>query len=525
MTTPVMKTDELAALRQIGDPVLEHTILDHVFAATQERGFLAFAAALPPEAVPPGPPTIPIDKEKVKAAVSLFARYGTEIAGALLLAALPQAYAARWGSQVLAATARLQKDFRRRIVRTAQFVLLVTQPAQDDESVDYLWTQNAAVVTPDRPLEETPPWIGCLAVRLFNEAVRRHIQGDEALQKSVGEENATPLNQEDLLATQLSFTVTVFEVLERYGIAWGADEQEACMYLWDLVGERLGIGTTAVRDRMPADLKARLHNERWIGLRPPTIEATRQLFDQLRRRQWLQPAAIAPNIGKAEDGHPDCTAGRVLLRALLNELAAAMPNGTRGIPLAVIRQLAEPVVRDRLSLGGGGIVMSMLDLLPKRRLMPDPFTVVPAANRAGGAALRSMADEVTRRAVLRFVERRTCSFPGSTSGPGGCVIRWRSASRERGQERGDWRSTRRLHAPVHRHRGQHTALGDARRADGGRRSGPQRAHQLPCHRGGRGRRPLHGGRRLRPLRGGRRRRGRRGGHPARLPGQAVGRRR
>lgn len=419
MASELMTAGELDELRKIGDPAFEHAILAGVFTATQDWGFLTFASGLPSRAVPPGPATIETDKDKVEVAVSLFGRYGTEIAGALLLAALPQAYAARWGSRVLTATARLQNDFRRRIVRTAQFVLLVTRAPHHGESVDSLWCQDRARVAPGGTPEATPPWLGCLAVRLFHEATRRHIRGDKTLVASVGTENATPLNQEDLLATQLSFSVTVFEVLERYGIAWTADEQEAYMHLWDLVGERLGIGTTTVRDRLPKELKLRLEHERWIGLRPPTIEATRQLFDQLRHRQWPPPDAIAPNLGITEDEPPDCEAGRVLLRALLNELAAAMPRGTRGLPLAVMRELAEPVVRDRLSLGGGGILMSMLDLMPKRRLLIDRFTVVPAANRAGGAALRSMADEVTRRAVLRFVQKEELFIPGLDQWSGG----------------------------------------------------------------------------------------------------------
>ena len=57
------------------------------------------------------------------------------------------------------------------------------------------------------------------------------------------------LNQEDLLATLLSFSITVFEVLEQFGISWTAEEQEAYFYVWDRVGETLGIGDTARHPR------------------------------------------------------------------------------------------------------------------------------------------------------------------------------------------------------------------------------------------------------------------------------------
>ena len=44
----------------------------------------------------------------------------------------------------------------------------------------------------------------------------------------------------------LSFSITVFDVLESYGIEWTADDQEAYLYLWDLVGAHLGIGSPYV---------------------------------------------------------------------------------------------------------------------------------------------------------------------------------------------------------------------------------------------------------------------------------------
>ena len=50
-----------------------------------------------------------------------------------------------------------------------------------------------------------------------------------------GEGHDVPLNQEDLLGT-LTFTVTVFEVLEQFGITWTRDEQEAYLRAWDKVG-------------------------------------------------------------------------------------------------------------------------------------------------------------------------------------------------------------------------------------------------------------------------------------------------
>jgi hypothetical protein len=55
---------------------------------------------------------------------------------------------------------------------------------------------------------------------------------DEPRQRGPEEDQDTkPTNQEDLLATLLSFTVPVFEVLELFGICWSEEEQDAYFYV------------------------------------------------------------------------------------------------------------------------------------------------------------------------------------------------------------------------------------------------------------------------------------------------------
>ena len=75
-------------------------------------------------------PSFPISELEQRV---LFHQYGTEIGSALLLAALPQAYATSWGARVLAATGHLQNDQRgdltRRIRATAQFLTFVLGPS------------------------------------------------------------------------------------------------------------------------------------------------------------------------------------------------------------------------------------------------------------------------------------------------------------------------------------------------------------------------------------------------------------
>src|SRR5829696_8341355 len=102
--------------------------------------------------------------------------------------------------------------------------------------------------------------------------------------------NDPPLNQEDLLGMLLSFSITVFEVLERYAIYWTADEQEAYLHAWDVVGSYLGIGTRAAVSKLEDSLGRKVTGDQWQGLRPPTVADSRALLDQIRARQWLDPS-------------------------------------------------------------------------------------------------------------------------------------------------------------------------------------------------------------------------------------------
>lgn len=204
-----------------------------------ENRLMMASALVPPD---------PVDVKKVALARSLFAEYGTEIASALLLAALPQAYAAEEGSKVLAATKQLQSNLTQRIAGTGQFLASVMAARPDDEATKADWTVSGR---PPSPSFGPPCWKLCAALRLYHAAVRATVSGDKPSGLSA---NDVPINQEDLLGMLLSFSVTTFEVLESYGIRWTSDEQEAYLYLWDLVGAHLGkwrasSGSTPQRSR------------------------------------------------------------------------------------------------------------------------------------------------------------------------------------------------------------------------------------------------------------------------------------
>ena len=394
------------------------------------------------------PGTLP-DPDLVKTACDLFARYGSEIAAALLLAALPEAYAAGEGANVLARRSQLIKGgtlSTRRILATAQFVIWILTPGTPDPPVsDNMEEYTYQSFDDTRRLwdaSQGQALRASLALRIMHSLIR--ISKPTGIQSpTLGDSDRMPLNQEDLLATLLSFSITVFEVLEQFGISWSAEEQEAYFYVWDRVGETLGIGDTYVigeltRSTSLADLTLRLRrfdegelpedpgeekegssegppagshvtsadadelfkgpiNRRVLRhvadvgtLRPQSVPEARALLARLRERMWTLKNDSFPqrepfpyeNFKQVLD---DVSAGRILLRAMVDEIAARLPASQKNWPIAVIRQLVPPPVQNRLALGGTSPMGLLTGIFGSPRDSP------------GSVVLRRLTAEVLRQ--------------------------------------------------------------------------------------------------------------------------------
>jgi hypothetical protein len=203
------------------------------------------------------------------------------------------------------------------------------------------------------------------------------------------------LNQEDLLATQLLFCITVFEVLEKFGLSWSTDDQMAYLTTWNLIGRLLGVDA-------PASVGVEVDLE--------SVEGARRLLELLRIRQWREvPPFVAEVAFPDEPGVPlddvwsSLRPGRRLTKALLDELASAMGTHFQSWPLATMRELAPDVVRDRLGLGASGLSMSLLHNLPHRKATIGWFTTIRMPNTVKAMTIRYMANTVTRDAVISFL--------------------------------------------------------------------------------------------------------------------------
>jgi hypothetical protein len=119
---------------------------------------------------------------------------------------------------VLGLTARLETDAKRRLNETAQFHLDVMEPG----GLEY----GAHGFSDVRH------------VRLMHAAVRWLIEHDPRAEWDPAW--GTPINQEDLLETLLTFTEIVFEVFDRTGIIYTEDEANHYLHAWSVIGFHLG---------------------------------------------------------------------------------------------------------------------------------------------------------------------------------------------------------------------------------------------------------------------------------------------
>jgi hypothetical protein len=251
------------------------------------------------------------DRAVVRAGQEFFEDRSAEIGNALFCASLPEAYGAAHGVHVLAITADLVTDTRRRIAETGQFLL------------------DALTVGALEPGERG--YRAARGVRLMHAAVRYMVLHDRKVQRDddPGVQQldcatfvprwssawGAPVNQEDLLGTLLTFTWRVFASLEVVGDGASTEDKEAYLHTWSVIAHLLGMRP----DLLP------LH-----------VEDVEILHPLLRRR--LQGESCA---------------GRVLTKALVDTLHVTMP-GPAALPECQIRAFIGDEAADRLGVPRAG---------------------------------------------------------------------------------------------------------------------------------------------------------------------------
>jgi hypothetical protein len=170
-----------------------------------------------------------VDAARVRSGEELFERFGCEMLMTLGFYALPEAYAAANGVQVLHRSAYLAKRPMQRVWETTQFL------------VDVMTAGGLA-----------PGGMGLRTaqkVRLMHAAVRHLVRARDAEPWDAAA-LGVPINQEDLAATLMTFSYVVLEGLGRLGIDVPANQKSAFLYAWQTIGAVMGVDARLI----PADL-------------------------------------------------------------------------------------------------------------------------------------------------------------------------------------------------------------------------------------------------------------------------------
>ena len=208
---------------------------------------------------------------------------------ALACASLPACYAMRRGVQVLSLTARLQTDPVRRIGEVAQMTMHVMAPGG-----------LAPGGTGIRDAQK---------VRLMHAAVRHLALASDSWDAEWG----TPVNQEDLAFTLMTFSVVVLDAVEKLGTTVTAEEADGYFHSWNCVGHVLGVDRRLVAD---------------------TIAQSRELWDRITERNWEASRE-----------------GAAMTAALVGAMEHAVPGTIfDGFPSTMVRYLLGDDVGDMLDV-------------------------------------------------------------------------------------------------------------------------------------------------------------------------------
>lgn len=223
--------DRLPPLFDRGDPLADAVMADF---ATRPRGegfaLVERALATGIDSVPEAPPSLRalfaavdavpawVDRARLDRGGNIVLRAGPAAGIVLGLKSLISGYASPAGNKPLVLSGRLQEQAPRRLAETSRFVQAVSRPGGLDRHGD------GFAIT--------------LKVRLMHAQVRRLILASGRWQPQLW---GAPLNQHDMLATALLFSVAMIDGLRLLGYGISEAEAEDVVHLWRYAGLLMGV--------------------------------------------------------------------------------------------------------------------------------------------------------------------------------------------------------------------------------------------------------------------------------------------
>jgi hypothetical protein len=223
--------NQLGALLSQADPLAD-AVVSEFDDMPKGVGFALLERALAQgiDAVPEAPPALKalfasldvapdwVDRTRQNHGGSVILRAGFAGGIVLGLKSLMLGYASPGGNKPLVFSGRLQQQAPRRLAETSRFVQAVSQPGGLGRFA--------------------PGFAITLKVRLMHAQVRRLIQRSDRWR---GELWGVPINQHDMLATVLLFSVSLIDGLRTIGYGVTDSEAEDVIHLWRHVGLVMGV--------------------------------------------------------------------------------------------------------------------------------------------------------------------------------------------------------------------------------------------------------------------------------------------
>lgn len=366
------RADHYASFYGVGDPLADALVLafealppgegQRMFERALEHGIETVRHA-PPElrALFAQIDDVPdwVDWNRVHRGARAYMRPG--FFGGLTLSAvgLLNGYHSHAATKALAFTGRLDQMAQRRLAETGLFVLQVFQ-------IDALRRFGTGLKT-------------ALRVRMIHAQIRRHLMRSPAWRT---EEWGLPINNADMAATNVAFSIGMLMSVRQLGFRFTTDEADDVMLLWRYIGYLSGVdlGLLATSDRDALELGRMI-----VLLQPGPDEHSRMLADALRK------VYAYPNFGRGP-----------MMRAMMPFLGAYHDGIAHAASAATgrdIRELGVPHYAWRHAVPITRMLLTPLELMRERVPLASHL-----ASWAGNRMWRQGAADVRRREKVTLAE-------------------------------------------------------------------------------------------------------------------------
>jgi ER-bound oxygenase mpaB/B'/Rubber oxygenase, catalytic domain len=198
------------------------------------------------------------DKKKLIRATDFYRENQQNIGLILGLYSLPYCYLGADGAKVLCFSERIRNDTYKRLLETGNFL--------------------KAVMNYDNWSEERIFAI-CLKVRLLHAAIRYFTLQSNRWDMAWG----TPINQEDMLGTNLAFSLVVLRGMEKLGYDIDESYENAYLNTWNVIGFLLGVKSEIMPNNYAEAVKVdKLIAERQFRQSTESQELTASLMQVIR---------------------------------------------------------------------------------------------------------------------------------------------------------------------------------------------------------------------------------------------------